>query len=288
MHTLQHFVQTANISLVIGCVALSSLAQAAPRREAIVIDHHCININRVPLKYVEQAKAELRLAYGHTSHGSQLVSGMEALRRDKPKIFAFGRQSQGLSLIDRTPKGDLGNPDRTSWAQSTREFLKGAGKDRNVIMWSWCGQVSNATPQDIETYLSLMNGLEKEFPGVTFVYMTGHLDGSGKNGNLHQRNEQIRAFCRQNNKVLFDFADIESYDPDGKVNYMELNARDTCDYKRGRDSRNWAQDWIAANPQHLFSLPDSAAHTHPLNGAMKGNAFWWMMARLAGWSAKTR
>ena len=64
-------------------------------------------------------------------------------------------------------------------------------------------------------YLSLMDGLEQEFPGVTFVYMTGHLTGTGVGGNLNQRNEQIRAYCRANNKVLFDFADIESYDPDG-------------------------------------------------------------------------
>ena len=50
--------------------------------------------------------------------------------------------------------------------------------------------------------------LELEFPQVTFVYMTGHLDGTGEDGNLHQRNNQIREFCRINNKVLFDCADI--------------------------------------------------------------------------------
>ena len=34
-------------------------------------------------------------------------------------------------------------------------------------------------------------------------------------GNVNQRNEQIRNYARNNNKILFDFADIESFDPDG-------------------------------------------------------------------------
>jgi hypothetical protein len=283
MQSGKNFLQFATICLALGYLLFPLCIHAAPRDEALIIDHRCIDISKVPSKYIEQAKASLRIAYGHTSHGSQLVSGMQALQNAKPKLFAFGHNNQGLSLIDRTPKGDLGNPDRTSWAERTREFLKGSGKDRNLIIWSWCGQVSSATQEDIETYLKLMSKLEKEFPEVTFVYMTGHLDGSGKNGNLHQRNQQIRDYCRQKRKVLFDFADIESYDPDGKINYMELNARDTCDYRQGKERRNWAADWLAANPQHKFALPDSAAHTNPLNGAMKGNAFWWMMAKLAGW-----
>ena len=54
-----------------------------------------------------------------------------------------------------------------------------------------------------------MNQLEIDYPNVKFVYMTGHLDGSGANGNLNLRNEQIRAYARANNKILYDFADIE-------------------------------------------------------------------------------
>lgn len=47
--------------------------------------------------------------------------------------------------------------------------------------------------------------------------MTGHLNGGSgpPDGNTFLRNEQIRQYCMQNNKILFDFADIESWDPDG-------------------------------------------------------------------------
>ena len=43
--------------------------------------------------------------------------------------------------------------------------------------------------------------------------MTGRLDGTGLNGTVNLRNEQIRNYARKHNKILFDFADIESYDP---------------------------------------------------------------------------
>ena len=82
-----------------------------------------------------------------------------------------------LSLADYTPSGDLGNPDRVTWASTTRNYLNTPGNNRNVVIWSWCGQVSPASEADINTYLNLMNQLERDFPDVKFVYMTGHLDG---------------------------------------------------------------------------------------------------------------
>lgn len=253
----------------------------------LIIDHTCTDLQRVPPAAVARAKATLRVAFGHTSHGSQIVSGMNALRKSQPALFGFG-QGGGADLffLDGTPPGDLGNPDRRTWAQRTRELLNGPGQDLNVVLWSWCGQVSSASEKEIQLYLDLMSGLEAEFPGVRFIYMTGHLDGSGKEGNLHRRNEQIRAFCKTNGKILFDFADLESFDPDGRVNYMELHARDNCDYTEDGVVKNWADDWLKKNPEHGLALPSSAAHSRPLNGALKGRAFWWMLARLAGWNGE--
>jgi hypothetical protein len=178
-----------------------------------------------------------------------------------------------LSFWDGKMSGasDLGNPDYTSWERATRNHLNNAGKSRNLVMWSWCGQVSSASYANIEQYLTLMSNLEKDYPDVTFVYMTGHLDGTGTAGNLYQRNNQIREFCRVNNKTLFDFADIESYDPEG--NY----------YSSETDACNWCKQWCDSHDCDFCT--SGCAHSQCFNCYNKGKAFWYMMARLAGWEA---
>ncbi len=125
-----------------------------------------------------------------------------------------------------------------------------------------------------------MNQLESEYPHVKFVYMTGHLDGTGPQGNLNLRNQQIRAFARANNKILYDFADIESFDPNGLTNYMTLYANDACDYSGGR---NWATAWQNSHTPGVDWYTCTAAHTQPLNANQKAYAAWWLWARLAGW-----
>ena len=256
-------------------------------QQAIIADHHCIRIESVPGTWIEQAKQRFRIAYGHTSHGSQIVSGMSVLQARDGQTYAFNRDGSGgaLSLHDRVPSGDLGHRGDLAWERATRALLERGDCDRNMIMWSWCGGCSDNTVEGINTYLQAMAQLERDYPDVTFVYMTGHLDGTGVDGNLHRRNEQIRAFCRDNGKVLFDFADIESYDPDGKY-VLDRAANDNCDYiDANGQRRNWAQEWCARNPGACANC--SCAHSQCLNCQMKGRVFWWMMARLAGWEGVT-
>jgi hypothetical protein len=262
--------------------------QNAPLQEPLLIGHLCTDIDQIPELWIIKAKDDFRIAYGHTSHGSQIVSGMEVLA-SQSELYSFDYDGTdgALSLHDEEPWGDLGNPNRTEWYYRTREMLLSPGCDRNLVVWSWCSQVGVSDVNDINTYLNLMDHLEREFPQVTFVYMTGHLDGKGEQGNLHQRNNQIREYCRTNNKVLFDFADIESYDPDGNY-FLDRGASDGCDYDSNDDGTrdaNWAEEWCAANPGECHTC--DCAHSHPLNCNLKGKAFWWMLARLAGWEAET-
>lgn len=257
----------------------------------MMVDHRCCDISAVPRPAIQSAIDNLHIAYGHTSHGSQLVTGMDGLADfldDDLYNHSNGGTGGTLDLHDNafTSYGasDLGNPDRTAWAAATRGYLDD-NLDVNVVIWSWCGQVSDATVQDIETYLDLMNQLELDYPGVTFVYMTGHLNGTREAGNLHQRNEQIRAFCEANDKILYDFADIESYDPDG-VHYLPLAGKDTCEYDEDGDNysdSNWGIEWQNAHTIDVDWYSCTSAHSQPLNANLKAYAAWHLWARLGGW-----
>lgn len=260
-----------------------------PADSTVIVNHASTNLSLIPQQWIEQAKTTLHIAYGHTSHGSQLIDGMTGLVTFKGDLYAFnGTGAAGALELHNMPfsgASDLGNPDRMAWEAATRTYLN-AHPEINVIIWSWCGQVSTATEADITTYLDLMNGLERGFPDVRFVYMTGHLDGSGLSGNLHLRNEQIRAYCTAYKKVLFDFSDIESYNPDGTY-FGDKIPNDNCDYDTNSDGTregNWAIEWQNAHPGEWYSC--GSAHSQPLNANLKAYAAWWLWARLAGWSGR--
>jgi hypothetical protein len=287
MNYVKLFISLIVIALFTGCSKEdnSGFTSDGP----VIADHTTIKLASVPTEWVVAAKQNLHIAYSHTSHGSQITDGMSGLISFKGTSFSWSEGGSGdaLDLDDYAINGDLGNPDRTSWAAGTRTYLA-ANTDVNVVMWSWCGQVSSASETDINTYLELMSDLEKDFPEVKFVYMTGHLDGTGLTGNLHLRNEQIRNYCRNNNKILFDFADIESYNPDGTW-FGNKKPNDACVYDTNGDGTadgNWAIEWQNSHTMGTDWYNCSSAHSQPLNANMKAYAAWWLWARLAGWDAK--
>ncbi len=252
---------------------------------SMIIDHRCTDLGDVPLEWINKARADLHVAYGHTSHGSQITTGMTGLvsfanapHGGATYAWNNGGTDGALDLRDSPFSGasDLGNPNRTAWAGATRTYLDST-PDVNVIVWSWCGQ-ADGSETDIQTYLDLMSALEKDYPGVSFVYMTGHTNGSGLTGNLHLRNQQIRDYCAAHGKMLYDFEDIESYDPDGKY-FGDKNVADSCDYSGG----NWATEWQTSHTQGVDWYSCSSAHSQPLNANLKAYAAWWLWARLAGW-----
>lgn len=259
---------------------------------SIITNHNTAKLSIIPANWIDSVKAKLHIAYGHTSHGSQLITGMEGLENWKGLQYAFneGGSNGALDIDDYAFSGasDLGNPNFTAWETATRTYLNSTSNANvNVVIWSWCGQVSSATEDDINTYLNLMNGLENDYPDVKFVYMTGHLDGSGLNGNLNSRNDQIRNYCDLNNKILYDFNDIESYDPDGNY-YLDKDATDNCDYDsdgNGSLDQNWAINWQNSHTLNVDWYDCSPAHTQALNGNLKAYAAWWLWAKLAGWDS---
>lgn len=295
------------IGILTSCSGSTSTDSSPATNTSRIADHtviHSLWQGRIPKGAITGAKNQLFIGYGHTSHGSQITDGLSGLAAFADTGNLGGAYTDSLLAVNASgADGALhlfeGSGYEEGWLQGdagwsgnnlydeTKEFLDDASHGAyNVIMWSWCGQLSGYSDEDVRVgYLEPMARLEQEYGHVVFVYMTGHLDGTGTSGNLHQRNEQIRAYCRDNNKWLLDFADIESYDPDGNA-VLAKAANDECWYDSDANNtrdRNWAQEWQSAHTQGVDWYQCGSAHSEPINANMKAYAAWWLFARIGGW-----
>jgi hypothetical protein len=279
-------------------LSMVNIQEIEMRTEPIIIDHTCTDITKIPQWAIDQAKVSLHIAYGHTSHGKQITSGMTGLVDfaniggkclSLPEdIFAWNNSGKNgaLDLHDFAMKGDVGSyPD---WVDNTIAYLEDVkNSDVNVVMWSWCGQVDAKYSSDtlLNEYIYPMNQLEVNYPDVTFIYMTGHVD-HWDDSNNKAANQVIRDYCEANNKVLYDFADIESHDPNG-IYYPFPD--DNCDYFESLNGvllGNWAEEWQDNHALGVDWYDCYSPHSKPLNANLKAYAAWWLFARLGGWTGQ--
>lgn len=269
------------------------VAAATGRAAPVVIDHRHTDITALTAAQIERTKDVLHIAYGHTSHGRQLTDGMSglvgfangggkglALPED---IFAWNNGGSGgaLDLHDTAMGGDVG--DYPQWVTNTTNYLnQPANADVNVVIWSWCGQMDDKYAAGTLTnqYLAPMAALEAEYPDVVFVYMTGHVD-IWDDADNKAACEAIRNWCAVSNRVLYDFNDIEHWDPDGT--YYEFVNDDCAVYSGagGAPIGNWATEWQAAHTQGVDWYACGSAHSQPLNANQKAYAAWALWCALA-------
>lgn len=272
------------------------------------ITHENAALAGIPAEAIDEAIATLHIAYQHTSHGSQIITGMNALQSFPAFATKYswddsGHNPAALDLDDLGISGcaDLSQGDYidshgvTPWVTATRELLNNPDNSHiNVVLWSWC----SINGHDAQRYVDHMEILIGQYPNVAFVFMTGHAEGQGTDlipHGVHYNNLLIRNHCQANERWLFDFADIESYNPDGDY-FWARDMEDNLDY----DGGNWASQWCAANEgSQLEQLAtgngieaydgcQGCAHSDSpqeanLNCIIKGSAAWYLWARLAGW-----
>jgi hypothetical protein len=264
---------------------------------------------------INKVKSSLHIAYTHTSHGSQIYSGLEAINAyNSLYSISSASTSNKLHFEDYAYSGlpetcsdantcctDLSTSDYYGGiADPTETFLDSSdNQDINVIMWAWCSIAGH----DISAYLDNMQTLITTYEKgntahsipVKFVFITGHSDAEGEGGTSDSQNAIIRdfvnnnAFCKSHQCVLFDYADMENYDPDNNY-FLDQYVDADLSYSGG----NWGDEYLSRHPSGLNAnlaniMPTyGCAHSDGspgqyLNCALKGQAAWYMFARLTGW-----
>jgi len=308
-------------------IVLVVLSSALSAQQSFIINHNHTDLSQIPDNWIDSAKKNLKIMYYRRSHGSQLdVGGMTALTNystayaDKYSFNTTG-DNGALKLVTKFLCVDYDSPDIFA---DTRAFLDNPdNSDINVVMWAWSFEFYN---YDVQAYLDTVESFIADYgPNgtkiqagvrtvpVTFVFQTAcSLETDAQNQPVYEKNQTIRNYCIQNNKILFDFNDIETYNPDG-IYFGDGNADgsysglrrlgDDITYNKDDGTRgNWGIEWNTANPDtELAQLSDgsvcvSCPHSDGasdreqdsrLHCVLKGRAAWWLWAKLAGWEAKS-
>jgi hypothetical protein len=274
-------------------------------------------LRSIPEAYINKAKAELVVAYQHTSHGTHVSNGMYGLPEYKTgddvlfglsKVPAENRlEFRDYALEDYAPEGveatDLSRDVETGFIQTTRNYLDAPENATvNVVMWAW----SRITDHDVAgNYLPGMDSLISEYgPGgskigsgegqrlvaVTFIYMTGHAIKDANTGFLDPKPQAqlIIDKCNATQMFCHEYYSIDTHTLDD-VYYEDTGDDGDSDSYGG----NFLHDWQDAhtlgadyyeNWMTMEGHVNSGTHTtQHITANRKAYAMWWILARIAGW-----
>jgi hypothetical protein len=212
---------------------------------AIVADHNSVNASAIPDSAVTTA-ANLRVHLRRASVGGNISDGLDALQA------ANARYNRSRWVFY-----DRGNP---GWQAKVDEFTTFVGSNAasyDVLSMKFCFIDPDAS---FTYYRDAMLALETAHPGKILVWWTIPIE-TGGNSARRTFNDQVRAYANANNKPLFDIADIESYNAAGAHRVDSSGREIMWDV--------WTSD---------------GGHLNDAGAQRVASAWWWLMARLAGWN----
>lgn len=297
-----------------------SPAAASPSSagEAIVVDHTSIDaFERIPDEYI-QAAAALHMVYIDASVGRNIDNALNCLSRPSEAAapnhcvrteHEYPEFSVDPAMVSWSRPGGY---DRQNWVFRSWEgsgcggwegklscffqMIEPTIGEYHVVSYQFSylevedgstiadqpGGFFTDNPNRQDVYD--LEAFATRYPDTTFIFWTTSL-ARGIGTTVSERfNNQMRQYAVENDKVLFDVADILSHDPDGNPCY---DNRDGVLYDNGNRSENHPDDGvqIPAICQHYTTETDGGHLGSVSTGKIRvAKAFWVLMARIAGWN----
>ena len=208
----------------------TALAEAK-RQEAIIIGHQQVSSAKsYPAAVVGQIK-QVKWFFAHASVGSNMLDGLADLHRSDAD-----RCPMEFVTADRKPpqttrsgviyEHNRGNPGWKAKFDRFEETVRG-GWHAPVVHFAVNKLCYIDQGASFKYYLHSMTNLEAEFPDTVFVYATVPLTTASDGDNFLRNafNDRVREWVKQNGRVLFDIADIESHDAEGQVSSFQYRGR---------------------------------------------------------------
>lgn len=261
---IHNLTRTIFLSVVVLCLNFTNLyAQDIP----IVVDHRAVNADAIPQQWLDKARS-LKVLFGHQSVGYNILEGLEAMSNKTPKRYQV--EIQELSDPEwRSSRNGIGHfevGENEHPQRKISDFAKRLSSQKvpvDVAMMKLCFvdiEGDHSAPLRIfSDYRDTMEKLEQNNPNVRLIWWTEPLTTSD-NAARNEYNRLVREYALAHNKPLFDIADIESHDPDGK------EATDSAGVVAMY--RGYTRD-----DGHLVKKAQLRV----------ANAWWYLLARLSGW-----
>jgi hypothetical protein len=132
--------------------------------------------------------------------------------------------------------------------------------------------------------ISDLEGLERQYPNKIFIYWTTSLARGLGSAEGTAFNNQMRAYAIENEKILFDVADILSHDDRGNPCYDNRDGVEYCTMTGSCE--NYPNDGIASPAIcQDYTTETDGGHLGSVSagGLRVAKAFWVLMAMIAGW-----
>lgn len=190
----------------------------------IIIDHTNWDWYNNQSSDVFENILRLKIFFAHASIGNNMIDGIKALHDFDAAKYPLIAVKEDGTPPEKTIDGYLyeyyrGNPCWTEKLNIYKTYTVNGWRYPaiNISMNKLCAIDEEAI---WETYLDSMLAIEAAYPDTIFVYFTipyfTNTRDSYSNTLSNIFNNKLRSWiARQNNKVLFDIADIEAWSPTG-------------------------------------------------------------------------